>query len=173
MSHEAVYSYVYAMPGHLKELGIRLDSGRTRRGPRKPLGQCQSGPVVGMVSSEDRPEDVLGRKVPVDSEGDLIISKGWRTSSSTAAILVERVTGFTCILALPLGKPSDGLADAVIEATTALTAMFRRSITCDHGSEMGQHAHIGHEDAVLLPAPLALGTRQQREPYPPHPPVPA
>lgn len=45
VSHEAIYSYVYAMPrGRLKELGIRLDSGRTRRRPRKPLGQRKEWP---------------------------------------------------------------------------------------------------------------------------------
>ena len=140
VSHEAVYSYVYAMPrGKLKELGIRLDSGRTRRRRRKPLGERTTGPIVGMVSIDDRPDDVLARKVPGDWEGDLIIGKG---GQSAAATLVERVTRFTCIIALPLGKTSDGVADAVIDQVHALPDLFRRSLTWDQGSEMARHAHI-------------------------------
>lgn len=140
VSHEAVYSYVYAMPrGKLKELGIRLDSGRTRRRRRKPLGERKTGPIVGMVSIDDRPQDVLARKVPGDWEGDLIIG---RAGQSAAATLVERVTRYTCIIGLPLGKTSDGVADAVIDRVEALPAMFRRSLTWDQGSEMARHAHI-------------------------------
>jgi len=40
VSHEAVYTYVYAMPrSELIRHGIRLDSKRTRRRPRKVAGQ--------------------------------------------------------------------------------------------------------------------------------------
>ncbi len=73
VSHEAVYSYLCAMPrGKLKKLGIRLDSGRTRRRARKPLGQRKTGPIVRMRSIDERPEDVLARKVPGDWEGDFV-----------------------------------------------------------------------------------------------------
>ncbi len=165
MSHEAVYSYLYAMPrGQLKELGVRLDSGRTRRRPRKPLGQRKTGPIVGMRSIDERPDDVLERKVPGDWEGDLIIGKGGQTAAAT---LVERVTRFTCLLALPLGKTSEGVADAVIEATTALPDLFRRSITWDQGSEMARHAHI--TTATTMPvyfahphSPWERGTNENR-----------
>lgn len=140
VSHEAVYSYVYAMPrGKLKELGIRLDSKKVRRRPRKPLGQRKTGPIIGMVSIDERPEDVLARKVPGDWEGDLIIGKNGQTAAAT---LVERVTRYTCILGLPLSKNSDGVADAVIDQVTALPDLFRRSLTWDQGSEMAKHAHI-------------------------------
>lgn len=140
VSHEAVYSYIYAMPrGKLKELGIRLDSGRTRRRRRKPLGERRSGPIVGMVSIDDRPEDVLARKVPGDWEGDLVIGRNGQTAAAT---LVERVTRYTCIIALPLGKTSDGVVDAVIDRVEALPALFRRSLTWDQGSKMARHAHI-------------------------------
>lgn len=140
VSHEAVYSYVYAMPyGQLKELGICLDSGRTRRRRRKPLGERKSGPIVGMVSIDDRPQDVLARKVPGDWEGDLIIGRAGQTAAAT---LVERVTRYTCIIGLPLGKTSEGVADAIIDRVEALPAMFRRSLTWDQGSEMAKHAHL-------------------------------
>lgn len=92
-----------------------------------------------MVSIDDRPDDVDARKVPGDWEGDLIIG---RNGQSAAATLVERLTRLTCIIALPLGKNSDGVADAVIDTVTALPAMFRRTLTWDQGSEMARHAHI-------------------------------
>lgn len=165
VSHEAVYSYVYAMPrGRLKELGIRLDSGRVHRRPRKPLGQRKTGPIVGMVSIDDRPEDVLARKVPGDWEGDLVIGRAGQTAAAT---LVERVTRYTCIIGLPLGKTSDGVADAVIDRVEALPAMFRRSLTWDQGSEMARHAHI--TQATSMPiyfahphSPWERGTNENR-----------
>lgn len=40
--------------------------------------------------------------------------------------MVERTTRFTAILALPLGKDSTGVADALIEHTTVLPALFRK-----------------------------------------------
>ncbi len=64
VSHEAVYSYVYALPkSELTRHGIRLDSKRTKRRPARTAGQRQ-GPIIGMVSIEDRPDDVDDRKIP-------------------------------------------------------------------------------------------------------------
>lgn len=64
VSHEAVYAYIYALPkGELARSGVLLDSKRTRRRPRKAAGE-RRGPIVGMVSIHDRPDDVDSRKVP-------------------------------------------------------------------------------------------------------------
>ena len=92
-----------------------------------------------MVSIDERPTDVNDRKIPGHWEGDLIIGKA---GASAAATLVERTTRFLAILALPLGRGSDAVADAVIEHTSVLPAMFRKSLTWDQGSEMARHAHI-------------------------------
>ena len=140
VSHEAVYAYIYALPkGDLARHGIMLESKRTRRRPRKPVGQRQPGPIVGMVSIEDRPADVASRKVPGHWEGDLVIGRAGKTAAAT---LVERTTRFTAILALPFGKNSDEVADALIEHTQALPDLFRKSLTWDQGSEMARHAHL-------------------------------
>ena len=91
----------YALPkGELARHGIMLRSKRTRRRPRRPVGQ-RTHPIVGMVSIDDRPEDVDDRRVPGHWEGDLIIGAH---GTSAAATLVERTTRFVTILALPLGK---------------------------------------------------------------------
>jgi len=139
VSHEAIYSYIYALPkGELVERGVLLPSGRTRRRPRKRSGQRQ-GPIVGMVSIDQRPEEVAARAVPGHWEGDLIIG---RAGASAAATLVERTTRFTAILALPLGRGSESVVDAVLDHTRVLPAMFAKSLTWDQGVEMARHAHL-------------------------------
>ena len=62
--------------------------------------------------------------------------------AAAAATRVERTTRFTAILGLRMGKDSDGLADAPIEHTRVLPALFRKSLTWDQGSEMAHHAHL-------------------------------
>uniref|UniRef100_UPI003570C724 IS30 family transposase n=1 Tax=Kineosphaera limosa TaxID=111564 RepID=UPI003570C724 len=139
VSHEAIYSYIYALPkGELVERGVLLPSGGTRRRPRKRSGQRQ-GPIVGMVSIDQRPEEVAARAVPGHWEGDLIIG---RAGASAAATLVERTTRFTAILALPLGRGSESVVDAVLDHTRVLPAMFAKSLTWDQGVEMARHAHL-------------------------------
>lgn len=139
VSHEAVYAYIYALPkGDLARHGIRLESKRTRRRPRKPRSE-KGSPIIGMVSIDDRPDEVADRKVPGHWEGDLIIGRAGQTAAAT---LVERTTRFTAILALPLGRGSESVVDAVIEHTNVLPAMFAKSLTWDQGIEMARHAHL-------------------------------
>jgi IS30 family transposase len=67
---------------------------------------------------------------------DLVIGK------NGAVTLVERTSRFVAILALPDGKDSAGVADALIEHCTELPAMMRKSLTWDQGSEMARHAAL-------------------------------
>ncbi|CAN5789633.1 hypothetical protein BH24ACT8_BH24ACT8_15880 [soil metagenome] len=41
-----------------------------------------------------------------------------------------------------MGKTADGVADALIDHTSVLPAMFAKSLTWDQGSELARHAHI-------------------------------
>ena len=110
MSHEAVYTRVLCPRDkeNWPVTGVMLRSKRTRRRPRSPVGQ-RTHPIVGMVSIDDRPEDVDDRRVPGHWEGDLII--GAHGTSATAT-LVERTTRFVTILALPVGEGTpEGLCD--------------------------------------------------------------
>ena len=115
MSHEAVYTRVlYPLPASRiwPVTGVMLRSKRTRRRPRRPVGQ-RTHPIVGMVSIDDRPEDVDDRRVPGHWEGDLIIGAH---GTSAAATLVERTTRFVTILALPVGEGTpEGLCDVLID----------------------------------------------------------
>ncbi|MGP9695944.1 IS30 family transposase, partial [Brachybacterium sp. AOP25-B2-12] len=98
VSGEAIYQYIYALPkGELARRGIFLQSKRTKRRPRT-TGRKRGGPIVGMVPIAERGEDAAERRVPGHWEGDLIIGKN---GTSCAATLVERMSGFTGLLALP------------------------------------------------------------------------
>ncbi len=138
VSHEAIYRYIYALPkGELARHGIMLRTKRTRRRPRRDLGE-RGAPIVGMTSIEARP-DLSDRRLPGHWEGDLIIGAHGRTAAAT---LVERTTRFTVLLALEHGKDSTALADTLIETVTGLPAMMRRSLTWDQGTEMARHGHL-------------------------------
>ncbi|MGO3053529.1 IS30 family transposase [Brevibacterium sp. S111] len=138
VSGEAIYQYIYAMPrGELARRGIFLQSKRTTRRPRT-TGWSRGGPIVGMVPLADRGEDAAERRVPGHWEGDLIIGKN---GTSCAATLVERMSGFTGLLALP-SKHAGRTADAVIEYFNALPEMMKASLAWDQGSEMAQHAKV-------------------------------
>lgn len=138
VSHEAIYQFIYALPrGELAEHGILLQSKRTRRRP--VVKGKRSGPIVGMVSIDDRPVEVAERRVPGHWEGDLIIGKAGKTAAVT---LVERTTLFTTILALPTGRTSPEVVDAIIDRADSIPVMMRKSITWDQGSEMARHAAL-------------------------------
>ncbi|QUC08318.1 IS30 family transposase [Arachnia rubra] len=137
VSHEAIYTWIYAMPKKtLREHGVMLGSKRTSRQSRRRLGERKS-PIVGMVSIDQRPQEVTGRKVPGHWEGDLIIGAYGRTAAIT---LVERTTRFVTILALPKGKNTDGVCDALIDHITGLPELMKGTLTWDQGSEMARHA---------------------------------
>ena len=140
MSHEAVYTRVLCPRDkeNWPVTGVMLRSKRTRRRPRRPVGQ-RTHPIVGMVSIDDRPEDVDDRRVPGHWEGDLIIGAH---GTSAAATLVERTTRFVTILALPLGKNSEGLCDVLIDHINTIPDVMRGSLTWDQGSEMARHAAL-------------------------------
>ena len=138
VSGEAIHQYIYALPrGELAKRGIFLQSKRTRRKPRT-TGRSRGGPIVGMIPISERGEDAAARRVPGHWEGDLIIGKN---GASCAATLVERMSGFTALLALP-SKHAEPTADAVIEYFTGLPEMMRGSLAWDRGTEMAHHHKV-------------------------------
>ncbi len=97
-----------------------------------------------MVPIAERGEDAAQRRVPGHWEGDLIIGKN---GTSCAATLVERMSGFTGLLALP-SKHAEPTADAVIEFFNDLPEMMKASLAWDQGSEMAQHAKVSLATAM-------------------------
>ncbi len=138
VSGEAIYQYIFAIPrGELARRGIFLQSKCTKRKART-TGRSRGGPIVGMVPIAERGEDAAERRVPGHWEGDLIIGKN---GASCAATLMERMSGFTGLLALP-SKHAESTAGAVIEYFNALPEMKEASLAWDQGSEMAQHAKV-------------------------------
>lgn len=139
VSHEAIYTWIYAMTrATLREHGIMLRSKRTRRQPRRALGQRKT-PIIGMISIDERPEEANDRRVPGHWEGDLIIGAHGRSAAIT---LVERTTRVVTILALPKGKDSAGVCDALIDHVSTLPDLMKGTLTWDQGSEMARHAAL-------------------------------
>lgn len=136
ISHEAVYTWIYALPkGELARLGVDLRSGRTTR---KPRGRAtgKGARIVGMRSIDDRPAEVEGRQVPGHWEGDLIIGKEGKTCLGT---LVERTSRYFVPVPMPDGKSSTALCDTMIDVVSQIPKMLRKSLTWDQGTEMAAH----------------------------------
>ena len=140
MSHEAVYTRVLYPPE--RRTGPSRDHAALKAHQTQAASTWWgSAPTqfVGMVSIDDRPEEVDDRRVPGHWEGDLIIGAH---GTSAAATLVERTTRFVTILALPLGKNSEGLCDVLIDHINTIPDVMRGSLTWDQGSEMARHAAL-------------------------------
>lgn len=112
-----------------------LRTKRTVRKRRWPLGERTGGRIVGMVSIDDRPDEVNDRRVAGAREGDLIIGR-------VGATLVGRTTRFLITLGLAAGKDSTGLADVLIDRVNDLPRHLRGSLTWDQGTEMAKHAAV-------------------------------
>ena len=119
-------------------MDIALRSGRERRKPRGRAGQAGAR-IVAMTSIDDRPQEVEGRKVPGHWEGDLVVGKQGKTAMGT---LVERKTRYFVPVALPDGRDSGAVREAIIKSVEGIPAHLRKSITWDQGSEMAQHAAL-------------------------------
>ncbi|MGH8403034.1 MAG: IS30 family transposase [Gammaproteobacteria bacterium] len=139
ISHEAIYTYLYALPkGELAAMQIALRTGRTRRQPRG-RARSKGARIVGMTSISQRPAEAGGRKVPGHWEGDLVIGKQGKTAMGT---LVERKSRYLVPVALPEGRDSAAVCDSVIDSVKDMPAGLLRSITRDQGAEMAQHAAL-------------------------------
>ena len=146
VSAETIYLAIYLQPrGGLRALlqaeGVPgstvLRSGRVNRRSQRPAGTRAR--FADLPAIHTRPGEVEERVVPGDHEGDLLIGAGSRSGIAT---IVERVSRYTTLVALP-GKAfrqPDAVADAVAGKLVELPADLRRSLTWDRGFEM-VHSH--------------------------------
>ena len=89
VSHEAIYTWIYALPkGELAKQGILLRSGRTRRRPRGRRS-APGARIVGMTSIDARPAEVGDRAVPGNWEGDRATRKSHAVSGDTDWRLID------------------------------------------------------------------------------------
>ncbi|WP_093171674.1 IS30 family transposase [Sinosporangium album] len=138
VSHEAVYSWIYALPvGVMRAEGIALRSGRTRRRPAR--GRVPRAPrITGMRFIDERPADAAGRAVPGHWEGDLVVG---RNCASAVSTLVERTSRYLILVPLA-SRDSATVTASVAERIKGLPAALRRTLTWDCGAEMARHAAL-------------------------------
>jgi IS30 family transposase len=147
LSHEAIYTALYAMPrGQLR--AHLLDLLRRRHKARRPARtqNSRSHSIPAMTLIDQRPAEVAERLIPGHWEGDLIIGKG---NLSQVGVLVERKTLY-CVLV----RLKDGKAPTVAKAFAKILKRFeqhmRLSMTFDQGSEMSQHKTLTQKTGVTV-----------------------
>jgi IS30 family transposase len=165
ISHEAIYQalYVQGRGALRRELTACLRTGRALRVPRaRTRGRGKSFITPEILISE-RPAEAEDRAVPGHWEGDLILGLG----SSAIGTLVERTTRFTMLLHLPsmaghgdgarekngpalAGHGAEAVRDAIAREITTLPEQLRRSLTCDQGAEMAQHARLRIDSGLAI-----------------------
>ncbi|MCT1436718.1 IS30 family transposase, partial [Brachybacterium paraconglomeratum] len=157
VSGEAIYQYIYAIPkGELARKGIFLQSKRTKRRPRT-TGRTRGGPIVGMVPIAERGEDAAQRRVPGHWEGDLIIGKN---GTSCAATLVERMSGFTGLLALPTETLPRKHANPIKRLTALAHALAADGLVPDAGQLAHERLH-GVLNGLAAQHPKELAKAQE------------
>ena len=144
VSHETIYTSIYVQGrGALrKDLAGHLRTGRAVRKPRaqaRERAARSTHPLRNVVSISERPPCVEDRAVPGHWEGDLIMGAG---NASAIGTLVERATGFVCLLHLPGDHTAPTVAAAMCEQMAKLPQTLRLTLTWDRGSEMTNHAQI-------------------------------
>lgn len=149
ISAETIYQAMYIQGrGKLKtEVQKALRQGkavRRKRGERKPRQRFKDEMI--MISERDKDKGAREREVPGHWEGDLICGKANR---SAIVSLVERVSRFTVLLALPSGR-HDAVAvrDAVVGWLRGLPAGAGVSLAWDQGAEMALHSQVAADGGV-------------------------
>jgi IS30 family transposase len=136
VSHETIYSAIYAMPrGALRtELVTLLRRSHSGRLPRA-RGSARFTGLQDMTPISLRPPEVCARIVPGHWEGDLIKGAANRSAVGT---LVERTSRF-----IMLAKLDSASATSVLDGFTrrlgSVPESLRKTLTYDQGTEMAMH----------------------------------
>ena len=147
MSHETIYTMIYAQPkGELRrELIACLRQGRSTRKPRSG-GQDRRGGIPDMVSIHVRPPEVDDRQMPGHWEGDFIKGKN---NASSVGVLVERVSRLVL-----LAKMDDATAESALKGFSdklnSIAAPMRHTLTYDQGREMAKHRELTEQTGVKV-----------------------
>ncbi|MCX5327048.1 IS30 family transposase [Streptomyces sp. NBC_00120] len=138
VTHESIYRALYAQAktGLMREVSLRLRTGRSMRKRRRRPDQRTPRFTHPMVLISQRPAEVADRSVPGHWEGDLIVGT---KNGSAIGTLVERSTRYTLLVHLPNGSSPGFFRRALLDAVSGLPANLKRSLTWDQGSEMAHH----------------------------------
>lgn len=147
ISHETIYQHIYCLPrGELKkELMKGLRQERKLRQPRKYIHDRKQR-IQDIVSISERPKEVEDRIVPGHWEGDLLMGKGRNSALGT---LVERTTRLTLLVPLEK-KDAFSVRTAFAKAFKQIPKQFRKTLTCDRGTEMAEHKLFTKETKIQV-----------------------
>jgi IS30 family transposase len=147
VSHETIYSAIYAMPrGELRRKLVELlrqGRGARRRTRTTPHGR---GKLPDLPSIHLRPPEANERLLPGHWEGDLIMGAYNRSAVGT---LVCRYSLFVMLV-----KVEDTTAHGVLEGYwrtfTPLPQELRRTLTYDQGKEMALHRKLSELTGLAI-----------------------
>jgi len=139
ISHETIYSAIYAQPrGTLRtELVTLLRKSHCGRLPRA-RGTSRFTGVQGMTSIDLRPPEVAARIVPGHWEGDLIKGAG---NASAVGTLVERTSRYVMLVKLD-GCDAQSVLEGFTKRLRTVPETLRKTMTYDQGTEMALHAQL-------------------------------
>ena len=147
MSHETIYTAIYAQPrGELRrQLIACLRRGHSTRMPRT-RGVDRRGQIPDMLSIHVRPPEIEDRVMPGHWEGDFIKGAG---NQSSVGVLVERSSRLVL-----LAKMEDATAASALAGFSAklnsIAEPMRHSLTYDQGKEMSRHAELREQTGVNI-----------------------
>ena len=135
VSPETIYQslYVQSRGALRRELVACLRTGRALRQPNRQGAQRKNRVLPHMVNIAERTAAADDRAVPGHWEGDQIIGK---RNASAIGTLVERATGYTMLVHLPVGYKPEQVAPALAAKIQTLPTALRGSLTWDQGVEM-------------------------------------
>jgi IS30 family transposase len=151
VSHETIYQAIYyqargRMRAELaRQLKLRagegsaLRSGRAARRRQSRLARAERSvkPWIGGLHISARPAEAADRAVPGHWEADLVIGA---RGSSAIVTLVERMTRFVMLGALPHSRVSEQVTGVLVTLMRRMPAELAATLTWDQGSEMAKHA---------------------------------
>jgi len=148
ISHEAIYTALYAMPrGELRESVLKLlRRGHKGRRLRASARDRRNKAISDMVLIDERPAEIDLRVVPGHWEGDLIIGKGNRSQVGT---LVERTTLFVALVRLDNAK-APTVAAGFSTLLNRVDSQMRQSLAYDQGTEMAHHKNLTANTGVKV-----------------------
>ncbi len=147
LSHETIYTALYAMPkGQLRSRILSLL--RRKRKQRRSRAQARpQRPFIEAITLIDqRPSEVDERLVPGHWEGDLIKGK---LNQSRVGTLVERTTLFVALVKLQDGR-AETTAAAFARILNRFDSQMRRSLTYDQGREMAAHKTLAQQTGLKV-----------------------
>jgi IS30 family transposase len=147
LSHETIYTALYAMPrGQLRARILTLLRRAHQHRRKRSAGKGRGKSIANMTLIDDRPIEVLERLVPGHWEGDMI--KGKRNQSQVGT-LVERTTLYVALVKLENGK-AETAAEGFAEILNRFDAAMRLSMTYDQGREMAHHESLSEKTGLKV-----------------------